>query len=195
MAVASGLWLGKEGPLIHVACCCANFYLKFFPTYRQNEAKKREILSAASAAGISVAFGAPIGGVLFSLEQISYYFPDKVMWHSFVAAMIAAVSLQAMNPFRTGKLVLWQVSYERNWHDFEVWSFVVIGVLGGLYGAAFLKMNVRMGVWRKHSWVRNYPLYEVVVVALITAVISYPNIFTRYHPLPSDLWIIRSLKV
>ena len=79
---------------------------------------------------MSVAFGAPIGGVLFSLEQVSYYFPDKVMWHSFVCAMIAAVSLQAMNPFRTGKLVLWQVSYDRNWHDFEVWSFIVIGLMG-----------------------------------------------------------------
>jgi Voltage gated chloride channel len=79
---------------------------------------------------MSVAFGAPIGGVLFSLEQVSYYFPDKVMWHSFVCAMIAAVSLQAMNPFRTGKLVLWQISYDRNWHDFEVVSFILIGVLG-----------------------------------------------------------------
>src|SRR5579859_4547398 len=93
-------------------------------------AKKREILSAASAAGMSVAFGAPIGGVLFSLEQVSYYFPDKVMWHSFVTAMVAAVSLQAMNPFRTGKLVLWQVKQELNWHDFELWCFILLGIIG-----------------------------------------------------------------
>ena len=52
------------------------------------------------------------------------------MWHAFVCAMIAAVSLQAMNPFRTGKLVLWQVTYDRNWHNFEIWSFVIIGVMG-----------------------------------------------------------------
>lgn len=36
--------------------------------YTHITARKREVLSAAAAAGISVAFGAPIGGVLFSLE-------------------------------------------------------------------------------------------------------------------------------
>ncbi|KAF3221919.1 H(+)/Cl(-) exchange transporter 5 [Orbilia oligospora] len=94
LSVASGLWLGKEGPLVHVACSCANILMKPFHSISRNEARKREILSAAAAAGISVAFGSPIGGVLFSLEQVSYYFPDKTMWQSFVCAMVAAVTLQ-----------------------------------------------------------------------------------------------------
>jgi len=123
LAVASGLWLGKEGPLVHVACCCANLFMKLSPSLNDNEARKREVLSAAAAAGISVAFGSPIGGVLFSLEQLSYYFPDKTMWQSFVCAMIAAVTLQAFNPFRTGKLVLYQVTYSSGWHGFEIVPF------------------------------------------------------------------------
>lgn len=88
------------------------------------------MLSAAAAAGISVAFGSPIGGVLFSLEQLSYYFPDKTMWQSFVCAMVAAVTLQAFNPFRTGKLVLYQVTYSSGWHGFEMVPFVLLGIVG-----------------------------------------------------------------
>lgn len=62
------MWLGKEGPFVHVACCCANLFIKLFHDINDNEARKREVLSAAAASGISVAFDAPIGGVLFCLE-------------------------------------------------------------------------------------------------------------------------------
>ena len=35
--------------------------------------KMREIITAASAAGVAVAFGSPIGGVLFSIEVYQLY--------------------------------------------------------------------------------------------------------------------------
>jgi len=38
--------------------------------------------------------------------------------------------LQFMNPFRTGKLVLFQVSYDRDWHYFEMFFYSIIGVFG-----------------------------------------------------------------
>lgn len=37
LAVGSGMWLGKEGPLVHVACCCANLFIKLFGNIRDNE--------------------------------------------------------------------------------------------------------------------------------------------------------------
>ena len=42
LAVASGLWLGKEGPLVHVACCCANLLMKLSPTLNENEGNQNE---------------------------------------------------------------------------------------------------------------------------------------------------------
>ena len=93
----------------------ATFYIN-----GRNEAKKREILSAASAAGVSVAFGAPIGGVLFSLEEVSYYFPLKTLWRSFFCALVAAFVLQSINPFGNEHSVLFYVEYSKPWLFFEL---------------------------------------------------------------------------
>lgn len=180
---------------MHVACCSANLFMKLFHNVNDNEgrqynssldyranlstARKREVLSAAAAAGISVAFGSPIGGVLFSLEQLSYYFPDKTMWQSFVCAMVAAVTLQAFNPFRTGKLVLFQITYHSGWHDFELLPFAFLGILGGLYGGLFIKLNMRVAEWRKHRTYLKGPVTEVVLVTFVTAMINYPIKFMR----------------
>lgn len=48
LAVASGLSLGKEGPLVHVACCCGNIFSYLFPKYSKNEAKKREVRQSSA---------------------------------------------------------------------------------------------------------------------------------------------------
>ncbi|KAJ3322054.1 hypothetical protein HDV06_003655 [Boothiomyces sp. JEL0866] len=173
LSVASGLSVGKEGPSVHLACCIANITSRLVPKYKGNQANRRELMSAACAAGVSVAFGAPIGGVLFSLEEVSYYFPHKTMWKSFFMAMIAAITLQIINPFRTHKLVLFQVELNRDWYGFELPIFILLGVLGGLYGVLFIKMNLKVIRYRRTSWISNHPIAEVGVIALATAMISY----------------------
>ena len=70
LSVASGLSLGKEGPFVHIATCIGNIACRMFPKYNRNDGKRREVLSASAASGVTVAFGAPIGGVLFSLEEV-----------------------------------------------------------------------------------------------------------------------------
>ncbi|XP_071490180.1 H(+)/Cl(-) exchange transporter 4-like [Diadema antillarum] len=181
MAVGAGLSLGKEGPLVHVACCCGNVFTYFFPKYYRNEAKKREVLSAAAAAGVSVAFGAPIGGVLFSLEEVSYYFPLKTLWRSFFCALVAAFVLRSMNPFGTEHLVMFYVEYDLPWSLYELFFFIILGIFGGLYGAFFNKLNLKWCKFRKTSRLKKYPVTEVIVLAFVTAVLSFPNQYTRMN--------------
>ncbi|KAF9643360.1 hypothetical protein BDM02DRAFT_3191773 [Thelephora ganbajun] len=180
LSVASGLSLGKEGPFVHIASCIGNIVSRFFVKYETNEGKRREILSAASAAGVAVAFGAPIGGVLFSLEEVSYFFPPKVMWRSFFCAMIAAITLRFLDPFGTGKLVLFQVTYDKDWHAQELLFFLVLGVFGGVYGAWFSKLNYR---WSKNvrnkTWLKTHPVAEVILVTAITTMFAFINPYTK----------------
>jgi chloride channel 3/4/5 len=59
--------------------------------------------------------------------------------------MIAAITLRFLNPFRTGKLVLFQVTYDKvchaifdwslahiskDWHAYELILFILLGALG-----------------------------------------------------------------
>jgi chloride channel 3/4/5 len=53
----------------------------------------RDIVTSASAAGVAVAFGSPIGGVLFSIEEMNQTFSVKTMWQSFVCALVATFTL------------------------------------------------------------------------------------------------------
>jgi chloride channel 3/4/5 len=89
LSVASGLSLGKEGPYVHIATCIGNIACRLFSKYTYNDGKRREVLSASAAAGVAVAFGAPIGGVLFSLEEVSYYFPPKTLFRTFFCCIVS----------------------------------------------------------------------------------------------------------
>ncbi|TKA40494.1 hypothetical protein B0A54_08951 [Friedmanniomyces endolithicus] len=93
-SVASGLSLGKEGPYVHIATCIGNIACRLVPKYRANDGKRREVLSASAGAGVAVAFGAPIGGTLFSLEEASYYHQPKVLFRTFFCCIAAALSLK-----------------------------------------------------------------------------------------------------
>ncbi|CAD6905096.1 unnamed protein product [Tilletia controversa] len=179
-SVASGLQAGKEGPFVHAGSAVANIVCRLFPKYEMNEGKRREMLSCGCAAGVAVAFGAPVGGVLFSLEEVSYYFPSKVLFRAFFCAMIAAATLRAIDPFGTGKIVLFQVTYDKEWAWSELPFFVLIGVFGGIYGAYFTKLNM----WwarnvRAKTWMVKYPVAEVMMITFISVVVSFFNSYTR----------------
>ncbi|KAJ5782281.1 hypothetical protein N7457_004055 [Penicillium paradoxum] len=180
LAIASGLSVGKEGPSVHFAVCTGNVISRFFGKYKRNASKTREILTASAAAGVAVAFGSPIGGVLFSLEEMANYFPLKTLWRSYFCALVATSVLAAVNPFRTGQLVMFQVEYDRTWHFFEFLFFIFLGIFGGLYGAFVMKWNLRMAGFRK-KYLSQWPITESVVLAGLTAVLCYPNMFLKIN--------------
>lgn len=178
LAIASGLSVGKEGPSVHYAVCVGNVISRFFEKYRRSQSKTREILTATAGAGVAVAFGSPIGGVLFSLEEMASYFPLKTLWRSYFCALVATAVLAAVNPFRTGQLVMFSVKYDRDWHFFEIVFYIILGIFGGLYGAFMMKFNLQAQAFRK-KYLAKYAIPEAVILAGATALLCYPNMFLR----------------
>jgi chloride channel 3/4/5 len=191
-AVSTGMCLGKEGPFVHISTCVAYLVAMRLPKYRDNGRKLREMLSAGCASGLSVAFGAPIGGVLFAYEEISTYFPRKVLWRAFVCSLFAAMTLRALNPTGTGKLVLFETDYGTTYEPVHYLVFIILGIAGGLFGGIFCKANFLWShTFRKYDIIKNNPVFEVFLVVLATALLQYPNPLARE---PGDI-IIKNLLV
>ncbi|KAG9200312.1 hypothetical protein G6514_007136 [Epicoccum nigrum] len=180
LSVASGLSLGKEGPYVHIATCIGNIACRIFSKYSDNDGKRREILSASAASGVAVAFGAPIGGVLFSLEEVSYYFPSKTLFRTFFCCIAAALSLKFLDPYGTKKIVLFEVRYHLDWKFFELATFIFTGCVGGVLGALFIKASrIWARTFRRIPVIKKHPLLEVFIVALVTGLISFWNRYTK----------------
>ena len=70
-SVGGGLSVGSEGPLVHTASCIAYIlmrYVVWFDEILDYPALTKQILAASAAVGVSSAFNAPVGGLLFSVE-------------------------------------------------------------------------------------------------------------------------------
>lgn len=180
LAIASGLSLGKEGPYVHLATCVGNIVSRQFAKFKLNGIERRVILSASAAAGVTLAFGSPLGGVLFSLEEVSYFLPGNQLFKTFFSAIMANLFLRLLNPYGTGKAVLFEVKYSSDWQTTELFLVTIIGAIGGVFGAYFCKFASFWGSWfRSKSFIREKHLREVALIALLTAVLTFPNSYTN----------------
>lgn len=107
-SVGGGLPVGKEGPMVHsgavvaagisqgkTECWGVDTSFSKFSDFR-NDREKRDFVACGAAAGVASAFGAPIGGVLFSLEEGASYWSTKLTWRAFFCAMTTLATLFAI---------------------------------------------------------------------------------------------------
>lgn len=98
LAVAGGICGGKEGPLVHmgsiIGYAATALPFKCFRYFR-NDTEKRKLLAVGTAAGVSAAFGAPIGGSLFAYEisKPSTFWSFSLTWKIFFASSISTFVL------------------------------------------------------------------------------------------------------
>ena len=102
LAKVAGLSIGKEGPWVHISAALAHNVARWpaFAHLSVDRESWRQIISAGFAAGTAANFGAPIGGVLFSIEltSVSYrldHLPRGATKEEIVAAMKGKVLAKA----------------------------------------------------------------------------------------------------
>jgi len=163
--ISGGLCIGKEGPLAHIGACIAVIVIYYIPIpqfdYFKNDVNKREFVCAGVSSGVSAAFGAPIGGTLFSYElsKPSAFWTFSMLWRTFFCSSMATFTLSMLTQIHStgwaelsvnsagtlkfGKLQ--DISVPLG----HIWGAFVLGILGGVLGSLFITVNTYMSFFRK----------------------------------------------
>jgi len=101
LAISGGLCIGKEGPLVHIGAIVGviTCYLPINAfKYLQNDVYKRQLIACGAGCGVSVAFGAPIGGALFiyELSKPTSFWTFGMFWRVFAATSFSTVMLSVL---------------------------------------------------------------------------------------------------
>ena len=110
LAVTSGLCVGKEGPLAHIGGIIG-VVVPYLPlpkfNWFRNDATKRNLIAAGASAGVSVAFGAPVGGTLFAFElsKPTPFWKFSTLWKAFISCSVAVFVLAFVASAMAGEVI------------------------------------------------------------------------------------------
>lgn len=187
MAVIGNLAVGKEGPLVHIGAIVGAMTpyipLDCFAPFR-NDSDKRTFIAAGCSAGVSAAFGAPIGGALFTYEisKPNTFWTFSMLWRVFFSAAVATLTLGLCNELFTGVPLSLNSSSvlkfgEISYFDTPMFDAVIavgLGVFCGILGAFFIYMYAKLGFLRKKFIKTPFKkIAEVIFFSLISATIFY----------------------
>ncbi|PRP80735.1 chloride channel protein [Planoprotostelium fungivorum] len=192
---SSCLSLGPEGPMVHIGSMVGGglsagksrtlkLRLPLLFDILRSDREQRDFVTSGVAAGIAAAFGAPIGGLLFALEETSSFWSRELTWRTFFGAMVASFTVKGLLSVSSPGvstlvndygLLTFEISVNSLYRVQELLAFAGLGVIGGILGGSFVRLNIRLNHWRRTNikvhWWRG--VAEIMVLVLFFSIITF----------------------
>lgn len=190
LANAASLQVGAEGPMIHVGAIVGNgvsqaqskelgFKIPYMRYFR-NDRDKRDFITSGAGAGVAAAFGAPLGGTLFSLEEVSSFWSTRLTWRTFFTCMVAVFIMKLLLVIQSGKyfdsgFMIFNIGTTTAYEIRELIPFLGIGVIGGLLGGGFTAFNLWVTELRaaKINKERKWRVLEVLAIVAVSSCLQF----------------------
>ncbi|ONK57742.1 uncharacterized protein A4U43_C09F3630 [Asparagus officinalis] len=208
--VSAGFVLGKEGPMVHTGACIASLlgqggsrkyhltwkWLRFF----KNDRDRRDLITCGAAAGVAAAFRAPVGGVLFALEEAASWWRSALLWRTFFTTAVVSVLLRSLisycrggncGLFGEGGLIMFDLSSTvATYSTADLLVIIVLGIIGGIFGGLYNFLLDR--ILRVYSIINEkgppFKILLTVSISLLTSCCSYGLPWlARCTPCPENL--------
>ncbi|KAL5729658.1 hypothetical protein ACHQM5_002579 [Ranunculus cassubicifolius] len=189
-AVSSSLYVGKAGPMVHTGACIAAFlgqggskkygltwkWIRFF----KNDRDRRDLITCGTASGITAAFRAPVGGVLFAFEEMASWWRSTLLWRTFFTTAVVAIVLRALidicksgkcGLFGKGGLIMFDVtSANAEYQLSDIPVVLFLGVIGGMLGSFY--NFILQKVLRIYSLVNEKGRAHKIILACLISILT-----------------------
>ncbi|KAM5125197.1 chloride channel protein ClC-Kb-like [Mantella aurantiaca] len=193
LSAGSVMFLGKVGPFVHLSSMIAAYLGRMRSSVSgdyENKSKEHEMLAAAAAVGVSTVFGAPISGVLFSVEVMSSHFAVRNYWRGFFAATCGAFMFRLLAVFNSEQETISAIFKTNFKISFpfdlpETFFYMILGVICGSVSCAYLFCQrwllgyVRRNPFTSRLLASDKPMYSALV-AILVASITFPDFLGQF---------------
>ena len=170
ITIGSGAMLGREGPSIQLGSAVAQLYGE----KQGYDARDTKLMIAmGAAAGLSAAFGAPVAGTLFVLEEVYRTFSMLVWLGALTSAVVA--DMVSVNVFG-----LTPVLHMANLHALPLIDYAwlpLFGILLGLFGYVYQRATLAASkLFAGLTWLPRHYHFIVVFILMLPIGIWLPHL-------------------
>ena len=132
LAIGAGLSLGSEGPSVQLGAMTGKGFSRINKGLRTEE---RMLITCGSGAGLAAAFGAPLAGVVFTLEEMHKNFSQEVL----LITMAAAITADCIAAYIFGMQPIFEFTVSEGLPLERMWLVIVLGIVLGVFGVLYTK--------------------------------------------------------
>ncbi|XP_062396095.1 chloride channel K [Sardina pilchardus] len=167
LAAGSTVFLGKVGPFVHLSTMLGVYLHRLCASAAGVNVKegrpKQEMLVVAAAVGVASCFGAPISGVLFSVEVTGTHYALRDYYPSMLATACGALAFRLLSVCSGEQetvQALFKTTYSARlpFQPAEMLAFAVLGILCGALSRVYL---------RCHRWILQITRTNAVLCTIL----------------------------
>ncbi len=175
-----GLPLGNEGPSVQMGTALGATLCRLFP---QTEFYRQQAMTGGACAGFAVATGAPLSGILFSVEEAHKKVNFPILLNAAFTVLVASITSRLLCPLLNIDVGFFEQMHLPALPIRQLWIPLLCGTVMGLFSVAFFHYYRLLSKisHRKNSKTKHFvKIFVVFALTLVTGLFSFNMVSTGH---------------
>lgn len=181
ISVLSGVPVGTEGPSVILGTSIGDAVTK---KSKKRPAIDRYVKTSGAAAGFAVATGAPLSGILFTLEEIHKRFTPMLIMSASMSVIFASLVNNVLCELCNMDPRLFHIEFFSEFKLNHILYLILLGIIIGVLVFSFDKVIEIVNKFTDKYGKIFHPLVKLIILFIITGILGFvfiEGIYSGHH--------------